>query len=96
MVLSESTLKVIQKLDLDGSSLLAPEIPKGLPHDSSADIWALGQVAYLIMSVPRSKPRPLVNIYAEDAQWLDDVPDSYKELVAEMIRRSPASRPTAS
>ena len=29
--------------------VLAPEIETGLPHDSSTDIWSLGQIAYQLL-----------------------------------------------
>ena len=66
--------------------MLAPEIEAGAPHDFSADVWALGQVAYQIMSTPRDECRPLTDIYGRDAKWLEEVPDDYKRLVRAMIR----------
>ena len=75
--------------------MLAPEVKEGQPHDFRADIWALGQVAYQIMSVPRDSYRPLGDVYATDAHWLAEVPDDYKQLVGSMISEDPASRPTA-
>ena len=29
---------------------MAPEIEAGLPHDASADVWSLGQLAYQLLS----------------------------------------------
>ena len=39
--------KVTQTFDI--GRLLAPEIEAGLPHDVSADIWSLGQIAYQLL-----------------------------------------------
>ena len=69
--------------------MLAPEIEEGSPHDFSADIWALGQVAYQIMSVPRDKYKPLKDVNARDAMWLEQVPQDYKALVSCMIKEDP-------
>ena len=75
----------MQELTAVAPSLLAPEIVAGAPHDFSADVWALGQVAYQIMSYPKDKTKPLTDIYARDAKWLEEVPDEYKQLVGAMI-----------
>ena len=93
--LKEKYSKIIQELSANGSNLLAPEIQQGAPHDYSADVWALGQVAYQIMSIPRKEYEPLTDIYARDAMWLEEVPDAYKRLVGLMIQEEPSSRPTA-
>lgn len=95
IVLKNKTNKVVQCLPEVDSNLLAPEIKEGQPHGFSSDIWALGQVAYQIMSVPRESYRPLRDVYAAYALWLAEVPDDYKQLVGSMINEDPASRPTA-
>ena len=49
------------------------------------------------MSEPREgECGPLKDIHAEGAQWLGDVPNDFKKLVALMISEEPNDRPTAS
>ena len=68
--------KIQQQIQLDGGpSFIAPEVQRGDAHDYSADIWALGQVAYQILCAPGSVERPLESIDDESANWLPDVPD---------------------
>ena len=95
MALRGKNCYVVQKILLSGTDSLAPEIENGEAHNYKADIWALGQLAYQIMSVQSEASKPVRDVLAQDALWLDGVPEDFKVLVAVMVGEKPSARPSA-
>eukprot|EP00966_Prymnesium_polylepis_P240094 5551922-Prymnesium_polylepis.1 len=86
-------------------SYMAPELLARHPYDSSVDMWALGVVAFLLLSGkrpfdhrnPKEKARmvrqdPLV---FPDAQWARVSADA-KDFCTQLMQKSPADRMSAS
>ena len=78
IVLKKKDHKVTQKIHSTRLAFLAPEIRNGEPHDFKADIWALGQVAYQIMSQQGAASGPIFDVNDPNALWRDDVLEEYK------------------
>ena len=82
-----------QQFDIERFEL-APEIKEGGPHNTSADIWALGQVLYQMLSVPADSSERILT-QNEEARWLEGVNENVKELAAAMTDANHRKRPSA-
>ena len=47
------------------------------------------------MSVQSEASKPVRDVLAQDALWLDGVPEDFKVLVAVMVAEKPSARPSA-
>ena len=67
---------------------LAPEIEAGLPHDVSADIWNLGQIAYQLLCGFKEKAVLAADIPVHDqgnSVWKSQVSNEVKILISSMV-----------
>ena len=70
--------KAIQQFGLD----LAPEIESGEPHDTSADIWALGRMAKQLLE------------YESIVREAELVTQEQLVFISKMVSRNPSKRPS--
>lgn len=82
-----------QQFNIEGFTL-APEIQTGQAHGKSADIWALGQILYQMLSEPTDTCNRILQPN-EDAMWLVTVNDSVKDLAAAMTHSDSEMRLSA-
>ena len=91
-------MKVCQVFEDSGNCLDAPEVKEGEPHDTSSDVWQLGQLAYQLLSRPVSDGQAPRALKYEDAEqepdWLPWVSDAVKFIINSMVRHNPTERPT--
>ena len=71
---------------------MAPEICLGSPHDYSADVWSIGQLALKLLSVLKTSQYDEVSNFKR-LQLQDDVPDEVKEILIAMSNPDPSERP---
>jgi serine/threonine protein kinase len=101
----ESNSRLTQDGTAAGTPLyMAPEQTQGKPLDGRCDIYALGVVAYeALAGVPPFDGQNLVEIVVRQVttepmplhQLRPEIPKSLSDLVALMLTRDPARRPTA-
>jgi len=80
---------------------ISPELCKGEPYDSKADVWALGCVLYELCAL--AKPFKGANLHAvvmsicttRPAPLSGDFSDGLRDIITSMLQKDPRERPAA-
>jgi serine/threonine protein kinase len=97
----DSTLDVARTV-VGTPSYLSPELCQDIPYNSKSDIWAVGCLLYEMCALhPPFEGQSLIGLFlniikAEFKPLPDDSPPGIKDLVSQILVKTPEARPSAS